>query len=216
LRDGKTLFIEKNGQAAGDVWIYTEQGAKSPDFVVPGKKKVIEVYTKALPKFMQDRSDGSSYVKDRVAVFESAGFECLCVAIEDIDTAVEKVQNFIHNGMKIHSIKKITHGNMLRGVECNEQGQAKVYDLVLEDGAHVYFSSRVGSHNCGSAIASSSLATEWVMGKTVDEASQIKNTEVVEILELPPVKIHCSVLAEDAIKAAIADYRKKKQSKQEA
>ena len=134
----------------------------------------------------------------------------LCVAIEDIDTAVEKVQNFIHNGMKIHSIKKITHGNMLRGVECNEQGQAKVYDLVLEDGAHVYFSSRVGSHNCGSAIASSSLATEWVMGKTVDEAAQIKNTEVVEILELPPIKVHCSVLAEDAIKAAIADYKSKK------
>ena len=63
---------------------------------------------------------------------------------------------------------------------------------------------------CGSAIASSSLATEWVMGKTIDEAAEIKNTEVVEILQLPPVKIHCSVLAEDAIKAAIADYKSKK------
>ena len=63
---------------------------------------------------------------------------------------------------------------------------------------------------CGSAIASSSLITEWVKGKTVDEASTIKNTEIAEYLSLPPVKIHCSVLAEDAIKAAVADYKKKK------
>src|SRR5690349_23177855 len=62
---------------------------------------------------------------------------------------------------------------------------------------------------CGSAIASSSLATEWVKGKTLDEAMAIKNTQIVEELALPPVKIHCSVLAEDAIKAAINDYKKK-------
>ena len=62
---------------------------------------------------------------------------------------------------------------------------------------------------CGSAIASSSLATEWVKGKSIDEAMSIQNTEIVEELSLPPVKIHCSVLAEDAIKAAIDDYRKK-------
>jgi len=62
---------------------------------------------------------------------------------------------------------------------------------------------------CGSAIASSSLATEWLKGKTVDEALAIKNTDIVNELSLPPVKIHCSVLAEDAIKAAIADYKKK-------
>ena len=62
---------------------------------------------------------------------------------------------------------------------------------------------------CGSAIASSSLATEWVKGKTLDEALAIQNTEIVEELSLPPVKIHCSVLAEDAIKAAIKDYRKR-------
>src|SRR4051794_8161141 len=62
---------------------------------------------------------------------------------------------------------------------------------------------------CGSAIASSSLATEWLKGKTVDEALQIKNTDIVNELALPPVKIHCSVLAEDAIKAAITDYKKK-------
>ena len=64
---------------------------------------------------------------------------------------------------------------------------------------------------CGSAIASSSLATEWLKGKTVDEALAIKNTDIVNELSLPPVKIHCSVLAEDAIKAAIADYKKKQQ-----
>ena len=62
---------------------------------------------------------------------------------------------------------------------------------------------------CGSAIASSSLATEWVKGKSLDEAQSIKNTDIVEELSLPPVKIHCSVLAEDAIKAAIKDYRNK-------
>jgi nitrogen fixation NifU-like protein len=62
---------------------------------------------------------------------------------------------------------------------------------------------------CGSAIASSSLATEWIKGKTVDEAETIKNSQIVEELNLPPVKIHCSVLAEDAIKSAISDYRKK-------
>jgi len=65
------------------------------------------------------------------------------------------------------------------------------------------------TYGCGSAIASSSLLTEWVKGKTLDEASQIKNTEIVDELELPPVKIHCSVLAEDAIKAAINDLQNK-------
>jgi nitrogen fixation NifU-like protein len=65
------------------------------------------------------------------------------------------------------------------------------------------------TYGCGSAIASSSLVTEWVKGKTLDEAGAIKNSEIAEELALPPVKIHCSILAEDAIKAAVADYRKK-------
>ena len=65
------------------------------------------------------------------------------------------------------------------------------------------------TYGCGSAIASSSLVTEWVKGKTLDQAGEIKNAEIAQELSLPPVKIHCSILAEDAIKAAIADYRKK-------
>ena len=65
------------------------------------------------------------------------------------------------------------------------------------------------TYGCGSAIASSSLVTEWVKGKTIDEASSIKNSQIAEELALPPVKIHCSILAEDAIKAAVEDYRKK-------
>ena len=69
--------------------------------------------------------------------------------------------------------------------------------------------ARFKTFGCGSAIAASSLATEWVRGKTVDEAMELKNTEIVEELSLPPVKIHCSVLAEDAIKAAINDYKEK-------
>ena len=69
---------------------------------------------------------------------------------------------------------------------------------------------------CGSAIASSSLVTEWVKGKTVDEAMALKNTKIVEELNLPPVKIHCSVLAEDAIKSAIADFRKKQAARKQS
>jgi nitrogen fixation NifU-like protein len=69
------------------------------------------------------------------------------------------------------------------------------------------------TYGCGSAIASSSLLTEWVKGKTLEEAGQIKNTEIAEELALPPVKIHCSVLAEDAIRAAVTDYQSKQQAK---
>src|ERR1700694_5426506 len=69
--------------------------------------------------------------------------------------------------------------------------------------------ARFKTYGCGSAIASSSLVTEWVKGKTLDQAMGIKNTQIAEELALPPVKIHCSILAEDAIKAAVADYRKK-------
>ena len=76
-------------------------------------------------------------------------------------------------------------------------------DGVIED-------AKFKTYGCGSAIASSSLVTEWVKGKTVDEALSIKNTAIAEELALPPVKIHCSILAEDAIKAAVADYKKKR------
>jgi nitrogen fixation NifU-like protein len=69
--------------------------------------------------------------------------------------------------------------------------------------------ARFKTYGCGSAIASSSLVTEWVKGKTLDEAATIKNTQIAEELTLPPVKIHCSILAEDAIKAAVEDYKKK-------
>jgi len=69
--------------------------------------------------------------------------------------------------------------------------------------------ARFKTYGCGSAIASSSLVTEWVKGKTLDEAAQIKNSQIAEELALPPVKIHCSILAEDAIKAAVSDYKQK-------
>ncbi|MBX4511463.1 Fe-S cluster assembly scaffold IscU [Klebsiella pneumoniae] len=73
--------------------------------------------------------------------------------------------------------------------------------------------ARFKTYGCGSAIASSSLVTEWVKGKSLDEAQAIKNTDIADELELPPVKIHCSILAEDAIKAAIADYKSKREAK---
>lgn len=87
--------------------------------------------------------------------------------------------------------------------------QIKVDDTgVIED-------AKFKTYGCGSAIASSSLLTEWVKGKTIDEALEIKNTDIVNSLALPPVKIHCSVLAEDAIRKAIADYKSKQQKSQE-
>lgn len=89
-------------------------------------------------------------------------------------------------------------GDVMRlQIQVNDSG-------VIED-------ARFKTYGCGSAIASSSLATEWMKGKTLDEAATIKNTDIAEELALPPVKIHCSVLAEDAIKAAIEDYRAKQQ-----
>jgi nitrogen fixation NifU-like protein len=83
---------------------------------------------------------------------------------------------------------------------------------VGEDG--VIQDAKFKTFGCGSAIASSSLATEWIKGKSIDEAEKIKNVDIVEELNLPPVKIHCSVLAEDAIKSAIADFRKKREARQ--
>ncbi len=89
--------------------------------------------------------------------------------------------------------------------ECGDVMQLQIKvgpDGVIQD-------AKFKTFGCGSAIASSSLATEWLKGRTVDQAEQIKNTQIVEELSLPPVKIHCSVLAEDAIRAALADYRAK-------
>ncbi len=83
----------------------------------------------------------------------------------------------------------------------------KLQIKVSEDG--VIEDAKFKTYGCGSAIASSSLVTEWVKGKTLDEAAQIKNTDIAAELALPPVKIHCSILAEDAIKAAIADYKQR-------
>ena len=88
-----------------------------------------------------------------------------------------------------------------------ECGDVMKLQIKVEDNKIV--DAKFKTFGCGSAIASSSLATEWVKGKTLDEAHTIKNTEIVEELSLPPVKIHCSVLAEDAIKAAINDYKGK-------
>ena len=88
-------------------------------------------------------------------------------------------------------------------------GDVMRLQLKINPETEVVEDAKFKTFGCGSAIASSSLVTEWVKGKSVDEASGIKNTQIAEELALPPVKIHCSILAEDAIKAAIADYRKK-------
>jgi nitrogen fixation protein NifU and related proteins len=119
----------------------------------------------------------------------------------------EKVVDHFNNPRNMGSFKKEEDGvgtGIVGAPECGDvmKLQIKVQNDTIVD-------AKFKTFGCGSAIASSSLATEWLKGKTVNEANQIKNTDIVQELNLPPVKIHCSVLAEDAIKAALADYKKK-------
>jgi nitrogen fixation NifU-like protein len=121
-----------------------------------------------------------------------------------------------------YSDKVIDHYNNPRNVGSLDKGSSKVgtgvvgapecgdvMKLQIEVEGDRIVDAKFKTFGCGSAIASSSLATEWIKGKTLDEALTIKNTAIVEELSLPPVKIHCSVLAEDAIKSAIADFKQK-------
>src|SRR5476649_1290680 len=127
----------------------------------------------------------------------------------------DKVIDHYTNPRNVGTLDKSSHkvGTGLVGApECGD-----VMRLQIEvDSNHMITDAKFKTFGCGSAIASSSLATEWLKGKTVDEALAIKNTDIVTELSLPPVKIHCSVLAEDAIKAAIADYKKKQGSEKGA
>ena len=110
-----------------------------------------------------------------------------------------------HNVGSLDSGSNRVGTGLVGAPECGD-----VMKLQIEvDGDNKIIDAKFKTFGCGSAIASSSLATEWVKGKTVDEASMIQNTEIVKELSLPSVKIHCSVLAEDAIKAAIKDYQSK-------
>ena len=127
----------------------------------------------------------------------------------------DKVLEHYERPKNVGSLDK-TDPNVGTGIvgapECGD-----VMKLQLKIGPNnVVEDAKFKTFGCGSAIASSSLATEWVKGKTVDEALEIKNTDIVNELSLPPVKIHCSVLAEDAIKAAIADYKRKNGQTEEA
>jgi len=94
-----------------------------------------------------------------------------------------------------------------------ECGDVMKLQIQVDESTGKIIDAKFKTFGCGSAIASSSLATEWLKGRTLDEAEQIKNTDIVQELSLPPVKIHCSVLAEDAIRAAIADFKKKQEVK---
>ena len=120
----------------------------------------------------------------------------------------EKVIDHFENPKNIGSFDKNdpTIGTGLVGApEC---GDVMKLQIKVGDNNEI-IDAKFKTFGCGSAIASSSLATEWIKGKTIDEADTIKNVEIVEELSLPPVKIHCSVLAEDAIKSAIKDYKDK-------
>ena len=120
----------------------------------------------------------------------------------------EKVIDHYENPRNVGSFRKEEEGvatGMVGAPACGD-----VMKLQIKVGADGRIQdARFKTYGCGSAIASSSLVTEWVKGKTLEEAATIKNTQIAEELSLPPVKIHCSILAEDAIKAAVSDYRKK-------
>ena len=113
-----------------------------------------------------------------------------------------------------HNVGSLDSGSTRVGtglVGAPECGDVMKLQIEVDDDNKI-IDAKFKTFGCGSAIASSSLATEWVKGRTIDEASMIQNTEIVKELSLPPVKIHCSVLAEDAIKAAIKDYKSKQYS----
>ena len=119
----------------------------------------------------------------------------------------KEVLDHYNNPQNVGSLPKDDNDVGTGLVGAPECGDVMKLQIKVEDDKIV--DAKFKTFGCGSAIASSSLATEWVKGKTVDEALEIKNTNIVEELALPPVKIHCSVLAEDAIKAAIKNYRDK-------
>ena len=119
----------------------------------------------------------------------------------------EKVVDHFNNPRNMGSFRKDEPGVGTGIVGAPECGDVMKLQIKVEDGTIV--DAKFKTFGCGSAIASSSLSTEWLKGKTIQEAGTIKNTDIVHELNLPPVKIHCSVLAEDAIKMALADYEKK-------
>src|ERR1700704_4065347 len=121
----------------------------------------------------------------------------------------EKVLDHYNNPRNVGSLDKSDPNVGTGMVGAPECGDVMKLQLKVNESSGIIEDAKFKTFGCGSAIASSSLATEWLKGKTVDEALSIKNPEIVNELSLPPVKIHCSVLAEDAIKAAIADYKKK-------
>ena len=125
----------------------------------------------------------------------------------------EKVIDHYNNPRNVGSLPKEDPKVGTGIVGAPECGDVMKLQIKVENG--VIVDAKFKTFGCGSAIASSSLATEWMKGKTIEEAQKIKNTDIVNELHLPPVKIHCSVLAEDSIKAALADYQKK-QSEQPA
>ena len=121
----------------------------------------------------------------------------------------DKVLDHYNNPRNVGSLDK-TSPNVGTGmVGAPECGDVMKLQISVNPATGIIDEAKFKTFGCGSAIASSSLATEWLKGKTVDEALAIKNTDIVNELALPPVKIHCSVLAEDAIKAAISDYKTK-------
>ena len=123
----------------------------------------------------------------------------------------EKVVDHYNDPRNVGSLDKNDKNTGTGLVGAPECGDVMKLQIQVNPDTNEIVDAKFKTFGCGSAIASSSLATEWVKGKSIDEAMSIKNTEIVEELSLPPVKIHCSVLAEDAIKAAISDYKKRKE-----
>src|ERR1044072_486116 len=127
----------------------------------------------------------------------------------------EKVLDHYQNPQNVGTLDKSSKNVGTGLVGAPECGDVMRLQIEVDDQTGVIKDAKFKTFGCGSAIASSSLATEWLKGKTVDQALTIDNMAIVEELHLPPVKIHCSVLAEDAIKAAIADYKKKRAAREQ-
>ena len=187
----------------GKFWVTDKETkrCKNPDFKVNHQRKLIEVYLSNYPWQKRDKK----WVKEREMFFTKQGFKTLFLDIAKETDVLQKIQTFLHNGERISKIRDIKRSEFVKIK--NNSGKIEVYDLQLTP-PHTFFSWRVLSHNCASAIASTSVLTEMVKGMTIEQALKIKPKDIVEKLGgLPQIKVHCSVLGNQALRAAIKDYQ---------
>lgn len=181
------------------------------------KNEIEQIYVHYVPsdELMYLEFEGSSYFKfvcTKSHIWWKANdtpVEAETLNVGDECLSIDETVN-IHNGLKV--IRKETEltYNLLRDIEKNEEGLYKVYDIKCKEGANVFFVGRIASHNCASAFANTSLASDIIKGKKIDEVVQITNMDLAKATHSNQIKLHCSALAADAIKAAVNDIKKKR------